>query len=82
MDKNPKIIKLERQIKELEKKLSAGSFNALVDRKARKRDEDRLKKLSKELEELTKPKKKAKPKTTPKAKAKLKTKTKTKTKNK
>lgn len=53
-----KITKLERQIKELEKRLSGGHFSGLVDREGRKRDEDRLRKLMKELEELKKKEKK------------------------
>ncbi len=56
MDKISKITKLERQIKEVERRLSGGSFNALVDRKSRKRDEDKLRKLTKELDELKKKK--------------------------
>lgn len=53
---NAKIMKLERQLKEVEKRLASGSFNVLVDRKSRKRDEDKLKKLSKELDRLKKEK--------------------------
>ncbi|HHI02894.1 MAG TPA: hypothetical protein ENL22_05190 [candidate division Zixibacteria bacterium] len=49
-----KITKLERQIKEIEKRLSGGGFKGLVDRNARKRDEDKLKKLIKELNKLEK----------------------------
>lgn len=56
MDNSNKITKLERQIKEVEKRLSSGSFNVLVDRKSRKRDEDKLKKLIKEMDELKKKK--------------------------
>ncbi len=56
MDKTPNIVKLERQIKEVEKRLASGSFTVLVDRKSRKRDEDKLKKLIKELDELKKKK--------------------------
>jgi hypothetical protein len=55
MDKMSKITKLERQIKEVERRLSGG-FSGIVDRKSRKRDEDKLKKLIKELNELKKKK--------------------------
>ncbi len=43
-------IKLERRIAELEKRLDTGNFRGLVDRENLKRDEDKLKKLRKELE--------------------------------
>ena len=56
MDNILKITKLERQIKEVEKRLVSGSFKGLVDRNARKRDEDKLKKLNKELDKLKKKK--------------------------
>lgn len=47
-----KIAKLERQIKELEKTLSKSGFTGIVDRNSRKKNEDKLRKLSKELEKL------------------------------
>ena len=56
MDNTLKITKLERQVKEIEKRLASGNFKGLVDRNARKRDEDKLKKLIKELDKLKKKK--------------------------
>jgi hypothetical protein len=55
-----RIRKIERQIEELEKKLSSGRFDGLLDRGSRKRDEDRLRKLQKELEKLKKESKRKK----------------------
>jgi len=49
-----KIKKLEKEIKELEQKLEKNHFGGLFDRNARKKDENRLKKLRKELERLQK----------------------------
>ncbi len=56
MDNSLKINKLERQAKEVEKRLSGDNFKGLVDRNARKRDEDKLKKLNKEIAKLKKQK--------------------------
>ncbi len=47
-----RIEKLKRQIAELEKKIASGGFRDLVEKNSRKRDEDRLKKLRKELDKL------------------------------
>ena len=55
-----RIKKIERQIEELEKKLSGGRFEGLLNRDNRKRDEDRLRKLQKELDKLKKDLKKKK----------------------
>ncbi|UCD17128.1 MAG: hypothetical protein JSV44_11860 [Candidatus Zixiibacteriota bacterium] len=52
-----KIKRLEREIEELENSMKKNPFGGLFDRAARKRAENRLKKLRKELEELTKKKK-------------------------
>jgi hypothetical protein len=49
---NSKRAKLERQIRELERKIAAGGFRGVYDHDSRKHDEDRLKKLRKELEKL------------------------------
>lgn len=49
-----KLEKLKRQIKEIETRLEKSNFRGLLDRNARRRDEDRLKKLRKELEKLSK----------------------------
>jgi hypothetical protein len=52
-----RIKKLEKEIKNLEEKLSKSHFSGLVDRAARARDEKKLRKLQKELEDLKKKKK-------------------------
>lgn len=49
-----RIKKLEKEIKILEEKLSKNHFSGLVDRAGRVRDEKKLKKLQKELNELKK----------------------------
>ena len=49
-----KIEKLKRQIKEIEKRLEKSGFRGIVDKNVTRRDEDRLKKLRKELENLEK----------------------------
>jgi hypothetical protein len=49
-----RIAKLERQIKELEKMLSGGNFSGLIDPDGRRRNEDKLRRLTKELEQLKK----------------------------
>ena len=67
-ENNAKVAKLERQIKELEKILSKGGFTGIVDRNSRKKNEDKLRKLSKELEKLKSEKKPSKAKKNNKAK--------------
>ncbi len=62
-----KIAKLERQIKELEKLLSGGNFSGLVDPDGRRRNEDKLRRLIKELEQLKKADEVKKPVKTKKA---------------
>ncbi len=49
-----KIEKIKRQIKELETRLEKSNFRGVIDRNIIRRDEDRLKKLRKELEKLEK----------------------------
>ena len=46
--------KLKRQIKEIEKRLEKSGFRGIVDKSIIRRDQDRLKKLRKELEKLEK----------------------------
>jgi hypothetical protein len=49
-----RIKKLENEIRELELKLKKDHFGTLFDRNARRKEENRLKKLRKELEKLKK----------------------------
>lgn len=46
--------KLEKEIADLEKKLAKDHFGGIVDRAGRKKKEDHLRKLKKELEKLIK----------------------------
>jgi len=48
--------KLEKEIANLEKKLEKDHFGGLFDKNARKKDENRLRKLKKELEKIVKEK--------------------------
>lgn len=45
--------KLQKEIERLEKKISNDHFGGLVNKAGRRKDENRLKKLRKELEKLT-----------------------------
>jgi polyhydroxyalkanoate synthesis regulator phasin len=49
-----KIEKIKRQIKEIETRLEKSNFRGIIDQQTIRRDEDRLKKLRKELEKLEK----------------------------
>jgi len=52
------IEKIEKEIAELEKKLAKDHFGAIVDQTSRRREENRLKKLRRELSKLQMEKKK------------------------
>ncbi len=58
--KMDRIEKLEKDIGRLEDKLSRDHFGGLIDKASRRRDENKLRKLKKELEELTAKNKKKK----------------------
>jgi len=49
-----RIEKVKRQIKEIEARLEKSNFRGIIDQSIIRRDEDRLKKLRKELEKLEK----------------------------
>lgn len=56
------IAKIEKEIEQLEKKLSKDHFSGLLNHAGRKKDERRLSKLRKELEKLRKERKSKKEK--------------------